>query len=195
MPSKAGSVTDWIGQLRAGDQAAAQQLWERYFRRLVELARKRLQGEWGLVGDEEDVALSAFASFCRGALAGRFPQLSDRSDLWRLLVVLTARKALHLRRDARRQKRGGTLATLPEGEPRLEEIVGREPTPEFAAMVAEQCQHLFACLSSDQLRSIARLKMEGYTIDEIAAQLGCARSTIERRLRLIRYHWENEGQP
>src|SRR5207244_12891428 len=64
MSSEAGSVTAWIGQLQAGDSCAAQQLWERYFRQLVELARKRFQGVLGPVADEEDVALSAFASFC-----------------------------------------------------------------------------------------------------------------------------------
>src|SRR5271165_6376539 len=58
-------------------------------------------------GDLEDVALSAFASFCRGVEGGRFPQLADRDDLWRLLVTITARKALHLARDERNQKRGG----------------------------------------------------------------------------------------
>ena len=38
------SVTHWIGQLRAGDPVAAQHLWEGYFRRLVGLARGKLQG-------------------------------------------------------------------------------------------------------------------------------------------------------
>ena len=194
MSSEAGSVTGWIGQLQAGDQVAAQELWERYFRRLVELARKRLRGAWSPVDDEEDVALSAFASFCRGATEGRFPQLRDRTDLWRLLVVLTARKAFHVRRDAQRQKRGGRPASSQRSEPRPEEIVGREPTPEFAAQVAEECRRLLARLDNDQLRSIALWKMEGHTTEEIAAHLGCACSTVERRLRLIRRQWEQEGQ-
>jgi hypothetical protein len=41
MPSR-GSVTGWIDRLKAGDPAAAQPLWECYFRRLVRLARRRL---------------------------------------------------------------------------------------------------------------------------------------------------------
>jgi hypothetical protein len=83
-----GSVTRWFGQLQAGDQAAAQQLWERYFRRLVGLARLKLRDAPCRSADEEDVALSAFDSFCRNAERGRFPQLADRNNLWRLLVVL-----------------------------------------------------------------------------------------------------------
>src|SRR3984893_18595241 len=97
-----GSVTRWIGALQAGDHAAAQQLWERYFRRLVGLARKKLQGASRRAADEEDVALSAFNSFFRCAEQGRFPNLVDRDSLWRLLVVLTARKAAHLVRDESR---------------------------------------------------------------------------------------------
>jgi hypothetical protein len=92
----AGSVTHWLSQLKAGDPAAAQKLWERYFRRLVGLARKKLQEAPRRAADEEDVALSAFATFCRRAEDGQFSQLSDRDGLWRLLVVITARKAIRL---------------------------------------------------------------------------------------------------
>src|SRR5207237_6705167 len=126
-----GSVTRWVGQLRAGDQAAAQPLWERYFRRLVSLARKKLCGAARRVADEEDVALSAFDGFCRRAAEGRFPQLSDRDNLWQLLVVMTARKAHHLVRDQRRQKRGGepsakAMGGADEADP--QQILAREPT-------------------------------------------------------------------
>ena len=88
-----GSVTRWIGDLKAGDGAAAAALWERYFDRLVRLARKRLASRAGGVEDEEDAALSAFESFCAGLARGRFTELGDRDDLWKLLVVITARKA------------------------------------------------------------------------------------------------------
>src|SRR6516225_466780 len=102
--SSAGSVTRWLGRLQAGDPDAARRLLERYFRRLVGLARKRLGGTPRRVADEEDVALSAFDSFCRNAGEGRFPDLLDRDSLWRLLVVLTARRAARLVRDQARQK-------------------------------------------------------------------------------------------
>src|SRR4051794_24289452 len=100
-----GSVTHWIEQLKAGNREAAQFLWERYFQRLVALARNRLQGTPRRVADEEDLALSAFDSFYRGAEQGRFPMLNDRNDLWQLLVVLTARKVLDHRAYEGRKKR------------------------------------------------------------------------------------------
>jgi RNA polymerase sigma factor (sigma-70 family) len=201
--SPEASVTQWIDALKAGDPSAAQKLWERYFRRLVGLARHKLRAVPRRAADEEDVALSAFASFCRRAEQGCFPQLNDRLDLWQLLVLLTARKAADLAQHERRQKRGGGAvldeAALPgtadssTPEAALEQIESREPTPAFAAQVAEECRRLLECLDSPELRCIALRKMEGYSSQEIAAQLGCSLRTVERRLRLIRSIWEKEG--
>jgi DNA-directed RNA polymerase specialized sigma24 family protein len=174
--SKSGSITKWIGELKAGDPSAAQKLWELYFQQLVALARQRLQGTARGLADEEDIALSAFDSFCRAAARSRFPQLNDRTDLWRLLVVLTERKVYRLRRAERRQKRGGPRFTQPQAEPDLADMVCDQPTPQFAAEVADECRRLLDRLRDPQLQTIALWRMEGYTTDEIAARLGCARS-------------------
>jgi ECF sigma factor len=80
--TSAGSVSNWIEQLKSGDPVAAQELWERYFHRLVGLAQKRLHGAQRREADDEDVALSAFDGFCRGVTQGRFPQLGHRNNLW-----------------------------------------------------------------------------------------------------------------
>jgi DNA-directed RNA polymerase specialized sigma24 family protein len=193
----ARSVTLWLRQLTAGNADAAQPLWERYFAQLVRLARARLRGGRRSAADEEDVALSAFASFCQGVARGRFPQLSDRHNLWGLLVTLTARKATDLVQHEGRQKRGGgsALADGSADERAIEQVVGAEPTPLFAAQVAEECRRLLGLLGDDELRAIAVWKMEGDTNAEIAARLGCAEVTIERRLRLIRKRWEKETPP
>src|SRR4051795_12014994 len=133
--SPSGCVTVWLEQLKAGDPAAAKPLWDGYFARLVRLARARLRAAPRRAADEEDVALSAFDSFCRGALEGRFPRLSDRDELWQLLVLLTARKASNLVRQERRQRRGGgrvwnasALDADDPGEgPAFANLIGREP--------------------------------------------------------------------
>jgi DNA-directed RNA polymerase specialized sigma24 family protein len=200
---KQGSITRWIGDLKAGDDAAAQPLWERYFARLVQLARARLRATHRptAVEDEEDAALSAFNSFCAGAAKGRFPLLSDRDDLWRLLVVITARKACAQVQRRARQKRGGGRvldeAAMPGGrsddsEAGFDFVAGPEPTPEFAAMVAEEYGRLLTALDDDSLRQVALDRMAGYTNDEIAERLGCARRTVARRLDLIRKIWSEE---
>jgi DNA-directed RNA polymerase specialized sigma24 family protein len=199
-----GSVTHWLHLLKAGDQAAAQPLWEGYFGRLVALARRRLLGTSRRAADEEDVALSAFDSFCRGVEQGRFPRLDDRGDLWQILVMLTVRKALQLARRECREKRGGgkvlneaDLADVDRsGEAAgLAGVLGSEPSPEFAAQVAEECRRLLDALPDAGLRSIAVWKMEGHTTEEIAARLGCVPRTVERRLRLIRDIWSREEPP
>jgi DNA-directed RNA polymerase specialized sigma24 family protein len=189
-----------LNLLKAGDSAAARPLWERYFRRLVGLARAKLRGAPRQAADEEDVALSAFDSFCRAAEEGRFPRLDDRDDLARVLLMLTARKALRLRRDQGRQKRGGGRvvgeADLPAGdEAALAEVMGDEPTPEFAAQVAEECRRLLGMLGDEQLRQMAVARMEGCTAEELAARFDCAPSTVARKLKKIRETWAREVPP
>jgi RNA polymerase sigma factor (sigma-70 family) len=198
--SASGSVTHWIHRLQDEEPAAAQKLWERYYRRLVGLARKRLRTARRRVADEEDAVLAAFDSFFRGARQGRFPRLTDRDDLWRLLVVITARKAIDLRKRELRLKEGGGKvrgdSVFPDGsgsdEAGFEQVVGPEPSPEFAAQVAEEYQRLLDMLPDEELRSIAMWRMESYTNEEIAARLECRVPTVERRLRLIRKHWQKE---
>jgi DNA-directed RNA polymerase specialized sigma24 family protein len=203
--SSNGSITYWLDRLKAGDRAAVQPLWEHYFPRLVGLARQRLRGALGLDGYEEDVALSALDSFCRHARQGRFPQLLDREGLWWLLVVITQRKAFHLRRDESRQKRGGgvVMVPLPAGdedeESLLRDMVSREPTPEEAALLAEECQRLLKALGEPEnaeancLRKVAVARMEGYTNAQIAAQLGVVERTVKRHLEAIRAIWSKKG--
>jgi DNA-directed RNA polymerase specialized sigma24 family protein len=160
-----------------------------------------LRGANRRVSDEEDVAISVFDAFCRAAENGRFPHLADRDSLWRLLVRMAARKAIDLRRHHARKRRGGgelrgESALGPTG--RLEdaqaiaEVVGDLPTPEFCAIMSEQVQNLMTVLNDDQLRELAKGKMEGYTNDEMARRLGCSLRTVERRLRLIRVKCSEE---
>jgi RNA polymerase sigma factor (sigma-70 family) len=193
------SVTSWIDSLKAGEADAAQQLWQRYFEALIRLARNRLRGAPKAAADEEDAALSAFDSFCRGVARNRYPRLDDRDDLWRLLVVITERKAVDQARSQRRRKRGGgKIVGMPErGDDDLESrgIAGLrspEPTPEFAAMVADECRDLLAQLRDDSLRAVARLRMEGYTNQEVSERLGCSLRTVARKLELIRCTWMGE---
>jgi DNA-directed RNA polymerase specialized sigma24 family protein len=204
--SSDGSVTHWFEDIKQGDSAAAEALWHRYFPRLVLLARQHLQARGTPKGmaDEEDIALSALDSFYRAAQKGRFPDLADRHGLWRLLLRITARKVIDLTRHETRKRRGGRGVrrespadrTNPaHEEPGLDGLIGNEPTPEFAAMVAEQCRRLLEQLQDPDLQSLALAKMEGYGNRQIAEQLDCSVRTVERRLQLIRKTWEQEYPP
>lgn len=189
----------WISKLAAGDEAAAQAVWEQYFDKVVRLARRKLEGMARRVVDEEDVALSALKSFVRGVERGRFPQLSDHDDLWRILVTIAARKAIAQRKRQLAQKRGGgeergeSVFATGNNEGRaggIADVLGEEPTPEFQAMMAEQCEALLSRLEDSSLRDLALRKLEGYTNQEIAESLGCTARTIERWLSRIRDKWQ-----
>lgn len=200
MSTPTPAVTLLLQQLQAGRRDAAEALWRLYFPRLVRLARGHLQGLPRRAADEEDVALTAFDSFCRGAEQGRFPRLTDRDGLWRLLVTVTARHAAEWRQHETRQKRGGgdvrghsavTAADDPgDGFDRLPDAAA---DPGFEAAAAEACRRLLDLLGDEQLRQIAVWRMEGYTNQEIADRLGCVVETVERRLRLIRSAWQREA--
>ncbi len=197
-------VTLWIDQLKAGDGAAAQRLWEEYFQRMVELARRKLSHVPRAVADEEDVALSAFKSFCLGAREGRFTQLLDRDNLWPLLMAITVHKSVDLIRGENRQKRGGTGQAAIENSPEtvsrpvavpLSDIISRDPTPEFAAEMSDQLQRLLSRLDGTgdpDLQRIALLKLDGYTTGEIADRIGCVSRTVERKTQLIAKLWGRE---
>jgi DNA-directed RNA polymerase specialized sigma24 family protein len=197
MSEAESDVSAWLEALKAGEPASAQKLWDCYFRKLVFLAAERLPRRARRAADQEDVALSAFNSFCAGVERGRFPQLNDREDLWRLLVVITARKARAVVRRETRPKRGGgkvrgESAFADAGDSNaygLEQAAETEPTPDFAVQVAEECQVLLDDLGDEGLRQIALLKMEGYTRQEIAEKTGRSVRSIARRLELIRDIW------
>jgi DNA-directed RNA polymerase specialized sigma24 family protein len=193
--SGSGSVTALVERLKDGDHEAARLLWQRYYPRLVALARQKLQGACRRVADEEDAALTAFNSFCRRAEQGQFPDLKDRDCLWALLVVITARKvADHVKfYDADKRGggkvrgdsalRGGDSEAGPAG---LDAVEGDEPTPEEAALLAEEVETLLARLHDPVMRQVAVLKLEGYTNAEIARRQGCSVPTVERQMAIIR---------
>lgn len=199
---EAGSITRWMGALRDGEREdAARGLWEHYFNRLTHLARAKLRSTRAGPADEEDVALSVLDSVCEGIASGRFPHLDGRDDLWRLLITMTARKAAVQRRREGQLKRGAGRvigedqldAPNSEGARPLDGFAGREPTPEFAALVAEEFRRRLVALSDESLRQVALMRLEGYANDEIASRLGVGLRSVERKVEMIRKRWQSEG--
>jgi RNA polymerase sigma factor (sigma-70 family) len=176
-------VSRWIDGLAVRDEAAVEQLWRRYFPRLVELARKKLHNAPRRLKNEEDVALSAFASFYQAAEAGRFPELLDREGLWRLLVVITVRKVGHFVRDEGRR---------PVSPLDAEDLLSHKPSPDVVAMAAQEHRRLLSCLGDPELETVARMRMEGYSVKEIADHLHYCERNIKRKLKLIRDTWKRE---
>jgi DNA-directed RNA polymerase specialized sigma24 family protein len=186
-----GSVTRMIPALQRGEQQAVRVLWEHYFEPMVRVAEARLHGAPCRGGGAEDIAVDAFLRFCAAVKReGRFPDLSSRDNLRRLLFLFTVWEAGDFRaRETRRHRAVRGDSAL--GEAGFELHAGREPPPEGQAQLAS----LLAKLPEErELRSIALLRLEGLSNDEIAARCKVSPATVELRFRLIRSHlkadWE-----
>jgi len=194
------NVSHWINLVKGGDSAAANQIWQQYFDRLVGSVRQRLYGQNRAVSDEEDIVLSVFESFYAAAEKGRFPDLADRDDLWSLMLTMSARKVIDKRRHDQRQRRGGGVATYSldagvgegQSDSMVIEAIGSEPSPDMVLMMQESVEQLFSHLGVGQLQELAGAKLEGYSNAEIAQRFECSERTIERRLHLIREKLQQE---
>lgn len=182
------TISQWLDQLKQGDDQAVYELWDRFQKRQVGLARKLLGDAPRGAADEEDVALSAFNSFCMRAAKGKFPVLEDRVDLWKILATITVRKASRL---ARRERRRQGLRESPD----VAGVSDDGPSPEFDIISKQEIQRLFDLLGDDLLRQVAYRKLEGESNAEIAAAIGKSVPTVERKLRAIRELWSAEVLP
>jgi DNA-directed RNA polymerase specialized sigma24 family protein len=178
------SIAIVLQQLQKGERSNVDFLLERYLHRLRALAATKLASQPELVDYAEDVALSTLKSLCLGAERGRFADLKNDGDLWRLMAMITVRKTISLRRS----QRPCNQAT----EFQLAQILSEGPTADDLVQMDARIDDLFEKLGDDELRRIARLKFEGYSNNEIAIQLSCVVRTIERRLHRIRSIWQKE---
>jgi DNA-directed RNA polymerase specialized sigma24 family protein len=199
MPSH--SISEWIASLKRGDSVAVVQLWNRYSAALIKLAHERICHLPQRAIDEEDIAQSVFISLCRGAAAGRFSDVVNRDELWWLLLGITRQKTVDVTRKELAQKRGAGRVLLEvsvtgpdEGVTgfSLDHLVGNYPTPELLAIMEEEYRRLMAMLRNDQLRRIALMRIEGYSVVEVAEKLAITSRSVERKLQLIRGAWVTE---
>lgn len=184
-------ITFWIGKLKAGDDEAAAKVWDQFFHRVRALAEKKLGTLPRRAYDADDLALSAINALCIGAREERFRQLETGRDLWQLLALITARKAANVWQKQARIKEvgesvldghaGGSvqgMARVPAGGP-----------DDLLDAIDDTCVELFRRLD-DRLRRVALLRLQGYSNDEIAAQIGRSVKSVERYLKLVRDRWE-----
>ncbi|MEQ8846475.1 ECF-type sigma factor [Botrimarina sp.] len=192
-------ISKLLDALRAGESDAAGRLWTVYYQVICELAGTRLKKTPCRLFDQEDIALSAFKSFCVGVRAGRFPDLGDRRALWPVLIALTLRKTVDAVRHESRQKRGGGLQPISAGEHALDYAVrtlhamSEGTHHELVVQIRDSVLRLkdnLATMGDDRLETILDLKLSGHSTGEIAKAIGCVPRTVERKLRLIEDCWE-----
>lgn len=179
------SVTLWIHAVRQGDAVAAENLWQRYFRQLMAQARSRMANVQRTAYDEEDAAISTFHLLCTKLQDGQYPTISDRDDLWHLMLTVLIRKIC---RRVKYQQAAKRIDTQGNRDSTLIEDLPAATSQE----ISQECYELVAMLKDPNLEKIALLKFEGYTNDEIASQLNRTRRTVQRMLNLIRNIWQEE---
>jgi DNA-directed RNA polymerase specialized sigma24 family protein len=188
-----GSISRLLDQLKTGDQDAAAALFRRFHKRLLGQLRHRMPKDVRSVSDEYDVALSTFNQFFRDAAEGKFHQL-DRNQLWALLTTIARHKTCNLVVHHSRQRRGGRNRANPTDAARLGEVCGPEPEPDEAVIVAEEIERLVNLLGDDSLKTIVILRMEGWSMAEVADQVNCSVRSVRRKLLLVKHIWQREWE-
>jgi RNA polymerase sigma-70 factor (ECF subfamily) len=183
-----------MARWRDGDQEAAGELFRRYAGRLLALARRRLSAKLAPLVDPEDVVLSAFRSFFTGVRGDRYA-LRRSGDLWRLLVAITLHKLQHQverqtagKRDVGRQRR---LAPRGGADSALGQVPAREATPAEAAALADTLEQVFRGLEPLQRRMV-ELRLQGCSLEEIAADVHRSERTVRRLLEQIKERLEQQ---
>jgi len=210
-PSESGPVASqsalWLDVLRSGGSRTAEfQLFERYYPRVVDVARACLHNARLRSFDEDDVAAEAFSEFYNGLTRGKFSELKSRSELWAMLVCITRRRAIDKLRHARaaqrapEQLRGESVFQFNTiGEISFGRGVGKNDAMDDIAVFegTEEVDHFIRFLeaydSDRQLHLIAAARLDGKSNPEIAESLGISLRAVERGASRIRVLWEQHA--
>ncbi len=187
MPESA-SFDDLVARLRARDGGAASEVFDRYARRLIGLARAHLGGRLRGKVEAEDVVQSALKSFFLRAGDGRL-DLDSWGGLWAVLAVLTLRKCGRQLRFFRQERRdvGREVTARPAADESgsVWQPTGNEPGPGEAVELADLVEQTLRGLEGEDREAVV-LRLQGHTVAEIAQRLGCSERRVYRLLELIK---------
>lgn len=182
--SAASEATDHslLRQVKDGKQDAADELYYRYANRLIALARNNSSAELADQVESEEIVQSVFGSFFRGARLGYY-DIPEGEELWKLFLVISLNKirakvAYH--RAAKRDSR--MTVTSDEMDFRMSKIASAEIASHELDMTIDDAMK---SMPSDY-RTIVALRIEGYTISEVAEQVKRSKRTVERILQEVR---------
>jgi RNA polymerase sigma-70 factor (ECF subfamily) len=190
--SEQDSFADLMVRLQHGDQAASSEIFDRFARRLIGLARSRLDERLRQKVDPEDVMQSAFKSFFRVHADGKL-DLENWDSLWALLTVITLRKCGHrveyFRAACRDVAREVTPRPSEDDSVQSFQAIARDPTPSDAAMLAETVEQVLRELGERE-REVVTLSLQGYSATEISEHVGRTERTVHRVLKRVRERLE-----
>ncbi|HEV3204350.1 MAG TPA: sigma-70 family RNA polymerase sigma factor [Gemmataceae bacterium] len=184
-----------MARLRKGDQDAATEIFNRFTRQLITLARSRLDQLLRQKLDPEDVLQSVYRSFFDRHAQGQY-DFQNWDTLWGILTLITIRKCGHrleyYRAACRDIQREIADPLAPDITGTGWDAVARDPTPAEAAQLTETIEQLMAGLT-DRERDMVSLRLQGHTAPEISTQVGRTERTVQRVLqrvkkKLVRIH-------
>ncbi|MFO0897546.1 MAG: ECF-type sigma factor [Pirellulales bacterium] len=177
-----------LAHYRAGENAAAAELFERYAVRLTALARGRIGRKLQRRIDPEDVVQSAYRSFFLHAQAGAY-EVAEAGDLWRLLAAITLHK---FHRQVERHTAAKRSLEREEDSARLEAgCAAEEPSAAEVVGLCEGLEHALASLAVDERLALDHL-LAGRSIEELAATLGKTERSARRAVARLREQLERQ---
>lgn len=177
----------FAARLRARDDAAAQEFFDRYSARLIMLARARMSPRLATKSDPEDVVQSVMRTFFR-RLNAEAVELRDWVSLWGLLSLLTIRKCAmwgRLYSTASRDVAREVSLTSKDSDQR--DILGREPTPAEVSALVDMIEQLLATSSATD-KVIVEGLLNGQSISELAREINRTERTVYRASERIRHN-------
>ncbi len=179
MNEESWTSSELLANVRAGDEQAAEAIFQRYVQRLTLLARTRLSSRLASRTDPEDIVMSAWRSFFVAARAGRF-SLQRSGDLWRLLVSITLHKLYRQARRHSTEKRSIKLEqSVDWSDDHWQPIDDREPSPEEAIALADELQSILEqALPADRI--VLQMRLQGESVEAIAQEIHSSERTVRR---------------
>jgi len=175
-----------------GDAHAADDIFHRYLQRLTRLARTRLAPQLNARTDPEDIVMSAYRSFFVGAAADRF-HIDKEGDLWALLATIAMRKLYRTAAHHQAEKRAvDREQPISDNQTEGQWFRSDQPTPEAAVPLSDELEHLLASQTPAQRRML-ELRLQGFSMEEVAAEVGVAERTVRRALQRVREQLTNDA--
>lgn len=193
-----GSISILIDGLRKGDDDAVRKIWERFFEPLSLFAKSKLPLRNRRIIDGEDIASCAIHAFQKSVREGKYPSLVNREHIWKFLATIVSRNSIDEIRWQNADKRGGgdcrgeSVFNDISDSRGLERLDNGEGSEEGLVDFIDQLDGLLSRLKDELLKQILVARLAGDSIEEIACQVGCSVSSVERKLRIVREFWLTE---
>ena len=168
-----------LQRLRAGDRDAATAIFFRYAHRLRALTQTKTSQELATRLEPEDIVQSVFRSFFRRAEEGLY-DVPEGQDLWNLFMVITLNKIRLQGKYHHAGKRDIRLTV------RQEDVDESSNDEELAYRDLKLVMEEMLGQLAPKEREIVELRIQGFDVAEIAAQVKRSKRTVERVLQEFR---------